>query len=295
MLTEKLLRAMWPNGNSDTPGLIEAMATQAPTVFANHGLDSELVVAHAMAQFNVECGNGTEMTENINYTPQRACEVWPSRFSSPADCLQKVGSFAGDPNFKFKLIDKVYGGRNGNTEPHDGSKYIGRGFSQVTGKGNYKALAEKLGGTLDLVGDPELVNTAANALECGVADFVLCGCLPKAKQDKLLAVSSLLNLGHETSDPNQVVGFPQRAAALQLWKFALGVEEPPFHGSAWVQVALNRLGADPMLVPDGSLGSKSRAALKAFQVAHNIQPANGMMSSATLTALDAALEALPVA
>src|SRR6185312_14756420 len=76
MLTEKLMRAMWPNGNADTPGLVEAIAAQAATVFANHGLDSELVVAHAMAQFNVECGNGTEMTENINYTPERAAVVW---------------------------------------------------------------------------------------------------------------------------------------------------------------------------------------------------------------------------
>ena len=292
MLTEKMLRAMWSAADG---ALVTAIADAAPTVFPGNGMNQELHIAHAMAQFDVECGRGTEMTENINYTPERACVVWPKRFSSPADCLQKVGSFAGDPNFRFKLIDKVYGGRNGNTEPHDGSKYIGRGLSQVTGKGNYKSLADKLGGALDLVGDPEVVNEPDHALACGVVDMVMCGCLPHMTGDDLLGVSSLLNVGHLVSDPSQVVGFSARAAALQLWKFALGVEQPPHHGSAWVQVALNRLGADPMLVPDGSLGAKSRAALKAFQVAHNIQPANGLMSPATLDALDAALEALPVA
>jgi putative chitinase len=292
MLIEKLLRAMWPSAADE---LVSAIATAAPASFVNHGMTSDLHIAHAMAQFDVECGRGTEMTENINYTPQRACAVWPNRFSSAADCLQKVGSFAGDPNFKFKLIDQVYGGRNGNTEPHDGSTYIGRGLSQVTGRGNYQALADMLANGLDLVGTPDLVNEPDNALECGVVDMVLCGCLPHMTNDDLLGVSSLLNVGHLVSDPSKVVGFSQRAAALQLWKFALGVKQPPLHSSAWVQVALNRLGADPMLVPDGSLGPRSRAALQAFQTAHGLTPANGMMTPATLAALDTALEALPQA
>ena len=51
MLTENLLRGMWPQGNSKVPGLIEAMAAAAPTVFTAHGLNNDLVIAHAMAQF----------------------------------------------------------------------------------------------------------------------------------------------------------------------------------------------------------------------------------------------------
>jgi len=51
----------------------------------------------------------------------------------------------------------------------------------------------------------------------------------------------------------------QRAGGrLQLWKIALGVTLPALHGSALGAVALNRLGADPVLVPDGSLGQRSR-------------------------------------
>jgi putative chitinase len=167
MLAEKLLRAMWPKGDEQTPGLVAAIAAQAPTIFPNHGFDSPLTVAHAMAQFTEECGGGHEMTESIEYTPERAAVVFHKRFSSVDDCLHKVGSFHGDPQFKFKLIDFVYGGKNGNTQPHDGTKYIGRGLSQVTGRGNYKALADKLGSGLDLVNNPELVIQPANALECG--------------------------------------------------------------------------------------------------------------------------------
>lgn len=293
MLTENLLRGMWPAGDSQVPGLIEAIADAAPAIFAHYHLDSDLVVAHAMAQFTAECGGGRDMVENINYTPQRACEVWPSRFSSVEDCLQKVGSFHGDPNFKFKLINSVYGGRNGNRPgTDDGSRYIGRGLAQVTGRGNYKRLGDEV--ELNLVDDPNLVIAAPNASKCGVAEFVLSGCLPFAEQDNLLAVSALLNVGHLVDDPDSVVGFDDRKKALGLWKLALGVDKPPHHSDTWVQVSLNALGASPALVPDGAFGTLSRNALKVFQSAHGL-PATGQITPETLAALDAALEAVPVA
>jgi putative chitinase len=178
MLTLELLQEFWRQGDAQVPGLIQKMAADAPTVFPRLGFNNDLTIAHAMAQFTVECGGGSEMTENINYTPERACQVWPNRFSSPADCLAKVGSFAGDPQFKIKLMNLVYGGRNGNTRPDDGSTYIGRGLSQVTGRGNYKALQDKVANGVDLVSNPDLVNVADNALIYGVTDLVLCECLP---------------------------------------------------------------------------------------------------------------------
>src|SRR5215203_5376639 len=146
MLTLEIMQTMWPRGNTKVPGLVEAIASAAPAIFAKYGLASKLVVAHAMAQFSHECGAGTAMQENTNYTAKRACEVWPTRFSTETDCLTKVGSFAGDPGFRVKLIDSVYGGRNGNRPgTHDGSIFIGRGLSQVTGRGNYEALGTKVG------------------------------------------------------------------------------------------------------------------------------------------------------
>jgi putative chitinase len=282
MLTLEVMRAMWRDGNGSVPGLLEAIAAGAPTVFPKYGLNNDLTIAHAMAQFSHECGAGNTMVENINYTAKRACEVWPSRFHDEADCFIKVGSSSGDPNFKIKLMDNVYGGRNGNRPgTQDGSTFIGRGLSQVTGRGNYETLGTKVG--LNLVAQPNLVNAPANALECGVADFVQCGCLPFAEADDVSGVTKHLNGGFN--------GLTERTAWLKRWKTALGSQNAPVHSTTWVQISLNKLGSEPTLVPDGSYGPLTAAAVKDFQASHGLN-ADGKIGPETLGAIDAALREL---
>jgi putative chitinase len=282
MLTIEIMHAMWPNGDNKVAGLVEGIMRASAAVFAKYGLNSDLVIAHAMAQFSHECGAGTEMTENINYTAKRACEVWPSRFRDEGDCFSKIGSFVGDPNFRIKLIDNVYGGRNGNRPgTHDGSAFIGRGLSQVTGRGNYEALGAKVG--LDLVNHPDLVSDPSNALECGVADFVMCGCLPFAQADDVSGVTKHLNGGF--------IGLDSRKLWLARWKTILGSQNPAFHSTTWLQISLNKLGADPTLVPDGSYGPLTAMVVKKFQESHHLE-ASGKVNPETLAAVDAALAAL---
>lgn len=215
MIALDTLRRLWPNGNSKVPGLMEGIVAAAPTVFPNFGLTSNLLVAHAMAQFSHECGAGTEMVENINYSAARACQVWPSRFSSEADVYQKVGSYEGDPQFHTKLIDVVYGNRMGNRPgTHDGSLFIGRGLSQCTGREGYQKLGQAV--SLDLIDTPNLVNVPDKALGCGVADFILCGCLPYAAADDVAGVTKKLNGG--------LIGLDERRAWLVKWKSALATQ-----------------------------------------------------------------------
>jgi putative chitinase len=281
MLTEQMLRQMWPNGDSVLPGLVTTIAANAEVIFDKYHIDSPMAVAHAMAQFTVECGGGHNLTENINYTAQRAVEVWPGRFSSAQDCYNKVGSFDGDPDFKFKLIDNVYGGRNGNTQPGDGSRYIGRGLSQCTGRGNYKKLADSLGTGLDLVGDPDTIIAIDNIFECGVADYVLHKCLPASEEDDIIEVSQRLNGGF--------VGFAERTQSLVKWKQALGVSPEKSGTMLWVQQSLNTLGASPPLVADSVYGPGSKAALKAFQASHHLTTQNGFPTRETMAAIRAAV------
>ena len=58
MLTEDMLRALWPNGDLKVPGLIEGIAAAAPAVFPAFALTNDLMIAHAMAQFGHEYGAG---------------------------------------------------------------------------------------------------------------------------------------------------------------------------------------------------------------------------------------------
>ena len=52
-----------------------------------------------------------------------------------------------------------------------------------------------------------------------------------------------------------------------------------------IQTQLNKLGASPALDTDGLLGAKTKAAVIAFQTAHNVVPADGWPGDQTTAAL----------
>jgi putative chitinase len=196
---------LWPSGDKLIPGLRDGMATAAPAVFEKYGFNSNLLVAHLMAQCSLECGAGTEVEENLNYSAPRMVQVWPSRFPNIGAAIP----FAHNPR---QLANKVYNGRMDNAlNSNDGWNYRGRGATQTTGRAGYSALGAKVG--LDLLGKPELVNDPKRFLECGAADFVLCGCLPWARLDNAVQVTKHLNGGY--------TGLSDRIAWLHKWKAVL--------------------------------------------------------------------------
>jgi putative chitinase len=208
------LKRLWPHGDEKVPGLIAGTIASAPIVFAKWSLFSDLVVAHAMAEFSEECDAGLEMQENMNYSAARLLQVFPTHFS-----YAQAMALAHQPRL---IADQAYGSRMGNhAGTDDGWNFRGQGFSQLTGRDNYAALSKKSG--LDLINHPEFLASPDHALECGVADFVMCGCLPYALKDDLLGVSSMLNVGHYVGDPNKINGYAMRRNWLALWKHALGV------------------------------------------------------------------------
>ncbi len=201
------LPKLWPHGNQHVPGLIAGMIASSAAVFSKYAITSRLTLAMMMGQFSEECGAGLEMVENLNYSAQGLLRTWPSHFTG-----SMAARYAHNPRM---IADIAYGGRMGNAPPpsDDGWRYIGRGLSQCTGKDGYEKLAAKTG--LDLIGHPELLSDPQHALECGVADFVLCGCLPFAEKGDLLNVTRHLNGG--------TIGLAERATWTAQWKKALGV------------------------------------------------------------------------
>src|SRR5215472_18261185 len=138
MLTLDIMHQMWPHGDAKISGLIEGIAATAAEVFPKYGLTSDLLVAHAMAQFSHECGAGNEVVENLNYSAQGLINTWPTRFDAA-----KAAQFAHNQE---RIANEIYNGRMGNRPgSEDGWNYRGRGGSQVTGRDGYTELGRKVG------------------------------------------------------------------------------------------------------------------------------------------------------
>jgi predicted chitinase len=105
--------------------------------------------------------------ENFNYTADRLLEVFPGVFKGDRALAQQ---WAGNPGGKFPEF--IYGYQTakgkglGNTEPGDGEKFIGRGYIQITGRGNYQVYKDLTGH--DLINNPKLLNDPTIAAEVSV-------------------------------------------------------------------------------------------------------------------------------
>ena len=141
MITAEQLKELHIDGDWLEP-LIE--------VFHRYEINTPLRMAAFIGQCAHESGDFKTLRENLNYSAEALCRVWPSRFPS----LKDAQPYHRNPDM---IADKVYGGRmgNGTEETGDGSLYCGRGLIQLTGKDNYRMASDALGE--DLVASPDLV------------------------------------------------------------------------------------------------------------------------------------------
>ena len=95
-------------------------------------------VAAFLAQTAHESGGYNALHENLNYTAQSLCKVWPSHFNTSI-----ADQYAHQPE---KIANRAYAGRmgNGDEASGDGWNFCGRGLLQVTGRVNYQAFADSV-------------------------------------------------------------------------------------------------------------------------------------------------------
>jgi len=317
-ISQDLMNRMWPHGDEHIPGLRAGIAASSARVFAKYGITTWLQVAHIMAQVSHECGAGHDVVENLSYSAKRMPQVWPSRFPSYASALP----YANNPK---KLANKVYNGRMGNrVGSDDGYNFRGRGAAQTTGREGYEKLAAKVG--LDLVNNPDLINDPAHFLECGVADFIICGCLPYCTPKPGLPDGDIRAVTHHLN--GGYIGLDQRQAWFAKWMAALRAPQPAPAPAAVSEASDTSPAPSEAVAPepeamiddgvlrygrghdspdfevkalqgqlvglgyqvgsqDGDFGGGTRAAVLAFQ-ADNGLPTTGEVDSATKAALKTA-------
>ncbi|KQT10954.1 hypothetical protein ASG30_09145 [Ramlibacter sp. Leaf400] len=107
-----------------------------------------------VATFLHETGMLKTLAENMSYTAERICAVWPNRFPT----IASARPYERDPR---ALANKVYGGRMGNTELDDGWNFRGRAAG-ITGRTNYAWLGDRWG--QDLLVMPHMLEQPTFAL-----------------------------------------------------------------------------------------------------------------------------------
>lgn len=162
------------------------IAQRYKTLLHREGIIGSLVFAHFFAQLAHESGL-KPISENLNYSESGLLKIFKKYFT-PAEAKE----FARKPE---KIANRVYANRmgNGDEASGDGFKFRGRGFIQLTGKNNYKALSTATG--IDYVSNPDLLLTETDALIAAIWFWNSKGLTKYALADDILTITKRINGG----------------------------------------------------------------------------------------------------
>lgn len=129
-----------------------SVMAELPLVMEKFSINTPLRLAHFLSQCAHESGDFKLTVENLNYSADALLKIFPKYFKS----LNEANSYGRKPEM---IASKIYGNRMGNGAEvtHDGWKYKGRGYIQLTGKDNYSLFDKVV--TEDILSNPDLVST----------------------------------------------------------------------------------------------------------------------------------------
>ncbi|MCP5371929.1 MAG: peptidoglycan-binding protein [Hyphomicrobiales bacterium] len=271
MLDESQLRAIYPKAPD---AHVAAFLDRGGDLFADYGIDATPVRLHFfLAQVGHESGGLTITAENLNYSAERLCKVWPNRFPD-ADA---AAPFARNPR---ALANNVYASRmgNGGPETDDGWTFRGRGYIQVTGREGYRRVGAIA--ALPLEEQPDLAVEPAHALPVACAFWRWKGLNAICDAGNFVSVTRRINGGTN--------GLADRRAWLDKVRRVLGTEGDT--GVALdtadvieLQRALQAAGYPEVGAADGIVGSRTLAGITRFRHEHGLP--DGAIDGALLAAL----------
>ena len=129
----------------------DEVIAQIPDVMTKYEINTPLRLAHFLAQCAHESGTFKVVYENFMYSADGLKKIFPKYFPGTLN-----ESYAKKPEL---IASRVYGSRmgNGDEASKDGYKFRGRGYIQLTGKGNYTAFDQVV--EENILANPDLVAT----------------------------------------------------------------------------------------------------------------------------------------
>lgn len=130
------------------PSLSDADVQTWATALAPPMRSSGIVTARRAGMFIGQCAVESVgfaiMVEDLDYSAERLCQVWPTHFPD----IAAAQACAGNPE---GLANEVYAGRLGNGDPAsgDGWRFRGGGLIQITGRYNYQRFADAVRQPID--------------------------------------------------------------------------------------------------------------------------------------------------
>ena len=244
--------------------------------------------------------------------PANVVRAWPGLQTSCLEnglgdraCVIAVVATVGTEVASFEPINeyggtayftKLYEGRAdlGNTQPGDGARYHGRGYIQLTGRGNYRTYGGKLG--VPLEDDPDLALDPAVAARVLGLYFKDHGIGDAARRADWQSVRKKVNGGLNGWDRfKQLVDQLEQATAANEGVLAEGAIGPDVVELKQLLIAWGKQHPLPQpLKGTPFFGPAATAAVKAFQHASGIQ-ATGKVGQPTWDALRAAAGPVPAA
>lgn len=184
MLSEDFIRDITRRTPSDFQ---QAMIDNMADIFDQYEINTNLRIAHFLAQAMHESGEFSLNKENLNYSAKGLLSVF-SKYFTP----ERAEQYARRP---VDIASRVYANRmgNGSEDTREGWRYRGRGIFQLTGKDNYERYGNIIG--VDLVSDPELACDPIISLKVACEYWKQRNINEDADNDDIYAITKKINGG----------------------------------------------------------------------------------------------------
>jgi len=168
-VTTAQLKEIFPSATDDKISDMESAFNDA---YLKFDINTCLRKAHFFAQVKEEVGDAIQSkAENMNYSPEGLKNTFSYFRRNPAEAElygRVKGVHAADQE---AIANRAYANRNGNGDiaSGDGWKYRGKGYIQLTGKGNYQSVQDEIdkrypGSGVDIIANEDDILTTKGAM-----------------------------------------------------------------------------------------------------------------------------------